>query len=120
MNLSKDATAKTFRVSHLVAAAFLGPRPDGLICLHENGDQLDDRAANLYWGTYVENAADRERHGRTVRGERHWKAKLTTSDVVAIRARGTNHRARVALATEFGVSLSQVQRIVGRKFWSHV
>lgn len=51
------------KVHHLVAEAFLGPRPEGLLIRHLNGDGGDNRAENLAYGTHAENAADAIRHG---------------------------------------------------------
>lgn len=59
-------------VHRLVADAFLPPRPSlNHETRHLNGNPRDNRVSNLAWGTKKENAADKERHGRTSRGERH-------------------------------------------------
>ena len=47
----------------LVCEAFHGPRPDGLEARHLNGDQLDNRADNLAWGTRSRNMLDAVKHG---------------------------------------------------------
>lgn len=52
------------RVHGLVAEAFIGPRPDGLVVRHIDGDSLNNRPANLRYGTVAENAQDMLRHGR--------------------------------------------------------
>lgn len=57
-------------VHQLVAAAFHGPRPEGLECRHMNGNKKDNRALNLKYGTQSENVFDRVRHGT-----HHWAAK---------------------------------------------
>lgn len=51
-------------VHRLVAAAFLGPRPDGMETCHNNGDSLDNRVENLRYDTHSENQLDVVRHGR--------------------------------------------------------
>lgn len=51
------------RVHRLVGEAFLGPRPAGMETRHLNGDKLDNRVANLRYGTKGENAQDAVRHG---------------------------------------------------------
>lgn len=57
-------------VHTLVAAAHLPPRPSPEHQVrHLDGDRLNPNATNLAWGTAAENAADREIHGRTARGE---------------------------------------------------
>ena len=59
-------------VHSLVANAFHGPQPEpGYEVRHLDGNKLNPHADNLAWGTRKHNADDRERHGRTSRGERH-------------------------------------------------
>jgi hypothetical protein len=50
-------------VHHLVAEAFIGPRPDGMEIRHLNGKRYDSRADNLAYGTVRENRLDQQRHG---------------------------------------------------------
>ena len=51
-------------VHRVVALAFIGPRPEGQVVRHLNGDNTDNRAANLAYGTVKDNEADKIRHGR--------------------------------------------------------
>lgn len=62
VSLSKDGV-KTITVHNLVLEAFAGPRPVGLEALHRNGNDRDNRAANLVWGTRAQNIADQVEHG---------------------------------------------------------
>ena len=65
---------RTRYVHQLVAEAFHGPRPAGLLCLHRDDDKANNCAANLYWGTAAQNTADCIKNGRRpeqVRWE-HW------------------------------------------------
>lgn len=50
-------------VHKVVLMTFVGPRPDGLIVRHLNGDPSDNRLENLAYGTYSENQLDSMRHG---------------------------------------------------------
>jgi HNH endonuclease len=62
-------------VHKMVAAKYLPARPTPQHEIrHLNGNKLDNRAANLCWGTRKDNAADRELHGHTSRGEKHGNA----------------------------------------------
>jgi len=61
--LSMNAVPKSFRVHRLVLEAFIGPRPDGMVCRHLNDDKADNTLANLAWVTYLENSADAIRNG---------------------------------------------------------
>lgn len=68
--LSSPKGKITRKVHRLVCAAFNGPcPPDKTLCAHRNGDTSINTPANLYWGTALENSADRERHGTVARGE---------------------------------------------------
>jgi len=49
-------------VHHIVAEAWHGPRPEGLLVLHHDDDPLNPRAENLRWGSPKENAADARRN----------------------------------------------------------
>jgi hypothetical protein len=53
-------------VHSLVATAFLGTRPPGMVVNHRNGRTTDNRAANLEWVTHSENM----RHAHQVLGRR--------------------------------------------------
>ena len=93
-------------------------------CLHhcDGGSVGCVRPSHLYEGTHADNMADKARRGRVVvhLGERHRAAKLTDSQVVAMRgalALGSQGR---ALATCFGVSPSLVSVIRLRKGWLHL
>lgn len=50
-------------IHQLVLEAFVGPRPEGMVTRHLNGDPADNRVENLAWGTQSENNYDAVRHG---------------------------------------------------------
>jgi hypothetical protein len=54
---------RSYRVHRLVMLAFVGPCPEGLEVCHKNGDSLDNRLVNLYYGSRSQNALDMVRHG---------------------------------------------------------
>lgn len=107
-------------VHALVLEAFVGPRPDGLVCRHEDGDPTNNRVGNLSWGTVPENHGDTIRHGRTTRGEKDAQAKLTESDVRAIRAARADGVPLKALAERYGVRESCISRAATGKRWGHL
>lgn len=49
---------KNYTVHRLVAAAFLGPCPEGMEVRHLDGNRLNNRADNLAYGTHRENILD--------------------------------------------------------------
>jgi uncharacterized protein (DUF433 family) len=53
-------------------------------------------------------------------GERHPMARLTDAQVRAIRQRHANGEVDTRLAADFGMSLTQIGRIVRRELWTHI
>lgn len=113
------AVARRWRYVHrLVCEAFHGapPSPAHEVA-HGNGVPDDNRAANLRWATRSQNHRDKAEHGTLLRGERHPFAKLTVSDVIAIRsAEGTQRE----IADLFGIGRGHVGQIRRGERWAHV
>jgi hypothetical protein len=105
------------RVAVLVAAAFIGPRPDGLQVCHEDGINTRDHASNLYYGTPAQNTADKLRHGAVPFGEAHANATLTQEEVEWIRAQP--RRGQAAIGARFGVCQQHVSNIQRRNRRAH-
>lgn len=59
----RDGAGVVTEVHRLVLRAFVGECPDGMETRHLNGDRSDNRLSNLTYGTRIENARDRMRHG---------------------------------------------------------
>jgi hypothetical protein len=57
--LSMDSKPKTWKRATLVALAFHGPRPEGMIVRHLDNDTGNDRPENLEWATQSVNMFDR-------------------------------------------------------------
>lgn len=106
-------------VHHLVLLAFVGPCPEGMECLHANGNAGDNRLANLSWGLPKANDADMRIHGKK-KGERHHNATITDAVVRVIRRRVLTGESHQAIADSLGVQRRNVGRIADRTRWSHV
>jgi hypothetical protein len=104
----------------IVAAAFLGPRPEGYCVCHNDGDPSNNHVGNLRYDTREGNMADKVKHGTHQRGERGGLAKLTWPIVREIRARyaagGVTQR---QLAAEYGICKASVSHIVTFRTWTH-
>lgn len=108
------------KMAHRLAwEAAQGPIPNGMFVLHHCDNPSCCNPAHLWLGTLADNNRDRDRKGRGAdrRGERAGGAKLTESDVLAIRAAAGT---RGAIAMRFGISLSAVTYIRQGKRWGHV
>lgn len=66
LSLSVEGVKRSHTLHSLVAAAFLGPRPDGLDVLHGDGNPANNAASNLRYGTVSENNYDSVAHGRHI------------------------------------------------------
>lgn len=82
----------------LMAPIYCGPRPSPQHEVrHLDGDKTNCLAVNLAWGTRKENADDREKHGRTSRGDAHSVAIRTSNHSERV-ARGDTHYMRRQMA----------------------
>ena len=63
VRLSLDGKSRIRYVHTLVLEAFVGPRPEGMECCHNNGDCHDNRLENLRWDTPKANGEDMVKHG---------------------------------------------------------
>jgi len=119
VNLS-DGGRKVARFVHrLVLEAFVGPRPEGMVCCHDDGDPANNRVENLRWDTYQSNSNDMLRHGTRLIGSAA-RSKLDEGEVAAIRRSRSEGVSFAELASTYGVSHQNVQAIVYRRSWRHL
>lgn len=127
--LSRYGTQKVAKVHRLVGEAFIGPLPPKLETRHGPGGKLDNRLANLCYGTRSENQRDRKRDGTAripprvgsgPRGETHPFAKLTAAIVADCRSRYAAGETQHSLASEFGVAVSAMHNAIHGKSWRRV
>lgn len=111
-------TQQAHRVSFILAN---GPVPDGLMVCHTCDVRSCVNPDHLFLGTNKDNIADAAAKGRMSHGEAHRDAKLTTADVIAIRARYRSGQASIrGMAREYGMAHCNMQSVVHGKTWRHV
>jgi len=110
-------------LSHRVAYELAyGSIPDGMCVCHTCDNRLCQNPDHLFAGTLNDNNQDmmrkgRHRHGVLV-GEKNPRARLSQTDVSAIRAAYQGERGQMAqLAREYGMCLSQIANIVHGRSW---
>jgi len=118
--LAFEGAVKTFRVHVLVAAAFIGPRPNGQDVCHGPLGKAIHHASNLSYGTREKNCADRLRDGTHLEGEDIAQSKLTVEDVLDVRRRCTRRGMKRKMARKLKVTESLVSMIVNRRIWKHI
>lgn len=119
---------KWYGIAVLMLETFVRPRPyPKAQARHLNDDSLDDRLENLAWGSQSQNWDDAKRNGRIPNltggsepGEAHPRAKLTTTDVLAMRAAHNRGVTNASLARRYKIDPSTVSNIVNHKAWRHL
>jgi hypothetical protein len=106
-------------LSHRVSWFLAGNTiPDGYIIRHKCRSKSCCNPEHLETGTHAENMADKIRDGTSTRGERSKTAKLTSAQVLEIRAREGERY--VDLAEEFDVTKGTISNIIHRQAWKHI
>jgi hypothetical protein len=115
-----DGVRKRRRYIHrIVLEAFVGLRPEGMACCHNDGDPTNNRLDNLRWATFRENEHDKVRHGTWLVGSQI-NSKLTEDEVQEIRRLKGKGITFAELARRFAVSHQNVAAIVSRRTWRHL
>jgi hypothetical protein len=121
-------------VHRLVAAEYLSPRPHPSFEIrHLDGNKMNAAATNLKWGTRAANAHDRKMHGNDKAaengrksaskhsGERSPWAKLTATDVIAVRTALANGERLVSIAKRYQqVTFATLWRMATGRTWKYV
>lgn len=117
LHLDGQRVART--VHSLVAAAFIGSRPEKYDIAHYDGNPANNRADNLRYATRRENHRDKIRHGTHAHGSRIKQAKLREQHIPTIRG----YRGRLSAAVVgalYGVSPGTIERVWRGVSWRYV
>lgn len=118
VGLWKNSKVKRSWVHRLVLEAFIGPRLEGFITRHLDGNPANNNIKNLEWSSYSANINDRKIHGTEVWGEKNGQSRLTKNEVKKIRELySTGNFSMAKLAKQFGVGTSTIHRVVNRIGW---
>lgn len=71
VHLGINGKKYNYSVHRMVLMAFIGMPPENYHGCHNNGISTDNRIENLRWGSMLENARDRVKHGSYKRGKDH-------------------------------------------------
>jgi len=105
----------------MLASAFIGPCPNGFDVNHKNGIKSDNRQENIEYVTKSQNMRHALALGllipKGMKGEAHFKAKLTDEDVRAIRIGTLGYRKTAEI---YGVDRTTIRCIRIGRTWTHV
>ena len=105
------------RAYRLAYQEFVGVISKGNIICHRCDNPKCVNPNHLFQGSNQDNMTDMVNKNRSLKGEKHHKAKLTLPQVLEIRSR--ENEPRVKLAKEFGVSDCTIRDIIKRRSWTH-
>lgn len=111
-----------FKVAVLVLLAFVGPRPKGMECCHNDGDPENNSLDNLRWDTHSSNVYDAIRHGTHVSnaGHRNGRAKIFEDEALEVYDKAMDGVPLKTIGAEYGLHPEYVRLIKKGVYWSHV
>ena len=115
---------KVYATIHRIVAKHFCENPNSYqIVNHLNGNKRDNRAINLEWTTQSGNVIHAFKTGlkNGMKGEAHHNTKVKTSDILEIRNMyKESNLSQFNIGIKFGLSQSQIGRIINNKRWSHI
>jgi len=125
LNLSKGGTKKQYYIHRLVAAAFIGPCPDGKQVNHKDGDKSNNCSSNLEYVTPSENILHAIRIGIKNSlhciGTNNANAVLSEAEVLKIRELlDCGCLSQVEIGDMFGVRQTTISAINTGRSWSRL
>ena len=95
-----------------------GEIPVGMLIRHSCDNPKCINPEHLLLGTVMDNTRDKIERGRQAKGTDFPNAKLTQSDVIAIRNDTKSYHKD--LAAKYGISRVKITKIKNRQNWTHV
>lgn len=110
------------RSAHQVSfELFKGPRNPSLFVLHSCDNPYCVNPDHLSQGTIEENQSQMVARGRSLFGEKNYRAKITERDVIAIRSGDHGQRGyRERMAEKYNLDPSTIGDILTKKIWKHI
>lgn len=111
----------TFQVHRYSYQLHYGEIPKGMLVCHTCDNPACVNPGHLFLGSHLDNARDKVAKGRQAKEECHSKAKLTRDDVIKIREMySTGSYSMRKLCSLFGISYSDMNGIINKKYWRNV
>lgn len=115
--ISFKGVRHTLLIHQLMAEAFIGPRPEGLVVRHLDDNPENNTVGNLAYGTPGDNQKDKERNGNQPVGEGIPWSRMTAKCIEEIRLRRACGDSLLILANSYGISEAYVWKICSGAVW---
>lgn len=112
----EDKGQTSRNIHSVVAETFIGPRPDGMVVRHIDGNRYNNAASNLAYGTPNENVYDSVKH-KTYKGSQNGRAVLDERHVALIRMLLDKGLSSSELSRRLGVSVGTIHAIKTGRNW---
>lgn len=112
----EDSGQTSRNIHSVVAEAFIGPRPTGMVVRHVDGNRYNNAASNLAYGTPNENVYDSVKH-KTYKGSKNGRAVLDERHVALIRMLLDKGLSSSELSRRLEVSVGTIHAIKTRRNW---
>lgn len=123
VRLRRESKGHSIAVHRIVSTCFLGPRPEGLVVNHIDGNKLNNRVENLEYVTPKENVHHAIKNGlsRVLYGEEVGTSKLHAQEVLDIKGKyASGAYSQRNLAKEYSVSQTCIRMISKNRIWRHL
>jgi hypothetical protein len=110
----EGSNQRAHRVSYQL---YVGALPSGLCVCHRCDNPSCVNPDHLFLGTIGDNNIDRHKKGRSPKGESIGRSKLTSEQVLEIKASASTAK---EMAEKFEVTAATIRKIRNRKLWKHV
>lgn len=120
---SLGINGKHIKAHRFAYEQYYGPIPKGMLCCHRCDNRACVNPVHLFLGHPKDNSRDMVNKGRSLRGERQPRAKLTEQEVTFVKAHFIPYNSAfgvTALATKFQVSQSTIRSALKGRSWKHV
>lgn len=116
MEVGIGSPTVTIQVHRLVLMTFIGERPNGLECCHNNGDYLNNNLSNLRYDSRESNTLDRHKHNNF----KQIKQKLDDKTASEILWKLQNNGTVSQIARDYNLSYDLIQNIKHGRSWKHI
>jgi len=121
IGLFRNSVRFSRTVHQLVLEVFVGPRPEGYQCCHNDGNPSNNHINNLRWDSAKNNSIDKTKHGTMSNGERQHLSKLKAIDIPEIRRlRIEEHISYRVIGEKFGVTPATIWSVLSGKTWKQI